>query len=66
MERQELYDAWLERQAPAPVAEADVQEEDLARSAHSRLRGWAKTLVDASELHAEIVRRELGKRSLFP
>ena len=54
-ERQAVYEAWLGKQAPMPVKEADIQEEDLARAAHNRVRAWGKALLDATELHAEIL-----------
>lgn len=59
-DRDAQYDAWLERQAPPPVTEADIQEEELAKMAHSRIRAWAKTLLDATALHADLLQRNPG------
>lgn len=49
------------KQAPPPVNEADILEEDMARAAHGRLRAWAKALMECDEAFLDTYQNSPGE-----
>lgn len=44
---------WDLKQYPPPTSEAEILEEELAKAAHNRVRGWAKTLLECNEAYLD-------------
>ena len=52
-ERAAELEQWDLKQYPPPTSEAEALEEELAKAAHNRVRGWAKTLLECNEAYLD-------------